>query len=217
MPAWAARLAEVVPMIEADALSRSTPPPGRRPRKAAVLMLFGPGEDGRGEVVLLERAADVRSHAGQVAFPGGAAEAGESPERAALREAEEEAGLDPASVRVLGTLPALFLPPSGFTVTPVVGWWEHPHELKVCDPVEVARVDRVPLPELLDPENRFTTELFGGLRGPAFAASGLFVWGFTAGLLARLLLAAGLGDPWDDSRVREVPSAQLRDRRQVQP
>jgi 8-oxo-dGTP pyrophosphatase MutT (NUDIX family) len=213
MPAWALRLAEVVPTVEADALSRFTPPPGRRHREAAVLILFGPGTDRRGEVVLLERAADMRSHPGQVAFPGGAAEPGEDAEQAALREAHEEVGLDPSTVRVLGALPVLFLPPSGFAVTPVVGWWERPHELQVRDPVEVARVERVPLPELLDPANRFTTVLSGGLRGPAFAASGLFVWGFTGGLLARLLHAAGIGDPWDQTRVRPVPTAQLRDRR----
>lgn len=218
LPAWAARLAEVVPTVEAGALSRFTPPSGRQHREAAVLMLFGPGGDGRGEVVLLERAAQMRSHPGQVAFPGGAAEPGEDPERAALREAQEEAGLDPSSVRLLGTLPPLYLPPSGFAVTPVVGWWERPHPLEVRDPVEVARVERVPLPELLEPENRFTTVLSDGYRGPAFAASGLFVWGFTAGLLARLLLAAGIGGPWDDTRTREIPSDQLRDwRPQVQP
>ncbi len=218
MPAWAARLAEVVPTVEAGALSRFTPPPDERPREAAVLLLFGPGDAGDGEVVLLERAADMRSHPGQVAFPGGASEPGEGPEEAALREAEEEIGLDASSVRLLGTLPALYLPPSRFAVHPVVAWWERPHDLDVRDPSEVARVERVPLPELLDPENRFSTVLSGAYRGPAFAASGLFVWGFTAGLLARLLVAAGIGGEWDESRVRPIPAAQLRDwRPQVEP
>ncbi len=213
LPPWAARLVEVVPTVEASDLSRFTPPPGTEHRQAAVLMLFGPGEQGAGEVVLLERAADMRSHPGQVAFPGGALEAGEGAAAAALRESEEETGLDPASVRVVGELPALFLPPSGFAVTPVVAWWERPHPLSARDPVEVARVERVPLPELLDPQNRFTTVVSAGFRGPAFTANGLFVWGFTAGLLSRLLQLASVGGPWDASREREIPSAQLRDLR----
>ena len=89
--------------------------------------------------------------------------------------------------------------------------------LAVRDPVEVARVARVPLPELLDPANRFSTEL-RGFRGPGFTAGGLFVWGFTAGLLSRLLDVAGIGEPWDQDRVLPVPAAQLREvEHQVEP
>ena len=217
LPSWARRLEQVVPTVDAGDLSRFVPPPGTEHRRAAVLMLFGPGEAGAGEVVLLERSADLRSHAGQVAVPGGAIDPGETPEQAALREADEETSLDPTAVRVLGSLPELYLPPSGFAVTPVVAWWERPHELAVRDPVEVARVARVPLPELLDPANRFSTEL-RGFRGPGFTAGGLFVWGFTAGLLSRLLDVAGIGEPWDEDRVLPVPAAQLREvEHQVEP
>lgn len=217
IPSWARRLERVVPTVDAGDLSRFVPPPGVEHRRAAVLMLFGPGAAGEGEVVLLERAAALHSHAGQVAFPGGAIDPGETAEQAALREADEETALDPAGVRVLGTLPELFLPPSGFAVTPVVAWWEQPHELAVRDPVEVARVARVPLPALVDPANRFSTEL-RGFRGPGFAVAGLFVWGFTAGLLSRLLDVAGIGEPWDDGRVLPVPDAQLREvEHQVEP
>jgi 8-oxo-dGTP pyrophosphatase MutT (NUDIX family) len=211
LPPWAERLAETVPQVRAEELSRFVPAPDHDHRRAAVLMLFGAGPGDAGEVVLLERAARMRSHAGQVAFPGGALDPGETPVQAALREAREETGLVAGGVRVLGELPDLFLPPSGFAVTPVVGWWERPHPLQVGDPREVAQVVRVPLPELLDPANRFSTELLGGYRGPGFSAGGLFVWGFTAGLLARLLDAVGLGEPWDDSRLRPVPATQLRD------
>jgi 8-oxo-dGTP pyrophosphatase MutT (NUDIX family) len=218
LPAWARRLERVVPTVDAGDLSRFTPPPGAEHRRAAVLMLFGPGTDGAGEVVLLERSAHMRSHAGQVAFPGGALDPGETPEQAALREADEETSLDPSGVRVVGTLPELFLPPSGFAVTPVVAWWESPHDLAVRDRDEVARVVRVPLPELLDPANRFTTVLRAGLRGPGFSAGGLFVWGFTAGLLSRLLEVAGIGEPWDTERVLPVPAEQLREiEHQVEP
>ena len=73
------------------------------------------------------------------------------------------------------------------------------------DPLEVARVERVPLAELLDPANRFRVRHPSGYVGPGFSASGLFVWGFTAGLLSRLLALAGLEQPWDTSRVRPVP------------
>ncbi len=206
---WARRLEAVVPTVRADQLSRFTPPPGRDHRRAAVLMLFGPGADGEGEVVLLERAADMRSHASQAAFPGGALDPGEDAVAAALREADEETGLQQVGVRVLGELPEVYLPPSGFAVTPVVGWWEQPCELYARDPAEVARVVRAPLPELVDPRNRFTTRLSLGYRGPAFVVDGLFVWGFTAGLLSRLLALAEIGGPWDTALERPVPPEQL--------
>ena len=209
MPAWACRLEVVVPTVQALQLSRFTPPPGQLHRRAAVLMLFGLGADGEGEVVLLERAADMRSHASQAAFPGGALDPGEDAVAAALREADEETGLDRGSVRVLGELPAVFLPPSGFAVTPVVGWWERPGELYARDAAEVARVVRAPLPQLLDPRNRFSTRLSLGYRGPAFVVDGLFVWGFTAGLLSRLLELAGIGGPWDPTLERPVPPEQM--------
>ena len=68
----------------------------------------------------------MRSHPGQVSFPGGTIDPGETPREAALREAEEETGLDPAGVDVFAELPELWLPPSNFAVTPVLGWWREP-------------------------------------------------------------------------------------------
>ena len=80
----------------------------------------------------------MRSHPGQVSFPGGSIDADDaSPAAAALREAEEETGLDPAGVEVLATLPELWLPPSNFAVTPVLGWWREPGPVSVVDPAEV--------------------------------------------------------------------------------
>ena len=111
----------------------------------------------------------MRSHAGQVSFPGGSVDpSDDGPAPRALREAREEAGLDPAGVDVVGELPSLYLPPSGFVVTPVLAWWREPSPVSVVDPAEVARVVRVPLRELLDPDHRATSRHPSGYLGPAF-------------------------------------------------
>ena len=102
-------------------------PPSEGGRDSAVLVLFGMTADQELDVLVIERAHDMRSHAGQPAFPGGAVDAGDDgPIGAALREAQEETGLDPSGVRVFGLLPDLFIPVSDFVVTPVLGWWQSP-------------------------------------------------------------------------------------------
>jgi 8-oxo-dGTP pyrophosphatase MutT (NUDIX family) len=207
LPGWLRPLAELAVDVRPEQLSRFVPP-DEGGRESAVLILFA--DDGRGwdgaDVLLIERAHDMRSHAGQVAFPGGAVDPGDDgPVDAALREAVEETGLDRAGVQVLATLPALFLPPSGFVVTPVLGWWREPSAVAVVDPREVASVHRVPLAELLDPANRYRVSHPSGYVGPAFDAAGLLVWGFTAGLLDQLLRLAGWERSWDAADVRELP------------
>jgi 8-oxo-dGTP pyrophosphatase MutT (NUDIX family) len=208
-PDWLERIAAVPGRARAEDLSRFVPPDdGGRP--SAVLMLFSAGDDQAGDgpdVLLTERAATMRSHPGQVSFPGGALEVDDDgPVGAALREAAEETGLDSSGVEVLGQLPSLFLPPSGFVVTPVLAWWRSPSEVSVVDEAEVARVVRAPLAELLDPANRFVSRHPSGYLGPAFRVQGLYVWGFTAGLLSRLLAIAGLEQPWDSSRQEDLPA-----------
>ncbi|HEY3091266.1 MAG TPA: CoA pyrophosphatase [Jatrophihabitantaceae bacterium] len=205
LPAWLHPLVDSVAALTFADLSRYGPPEDGSGRESAVLIALAETVDGPG-VLLLERAATLRTHAGQVAFPGGAADPGEDPATTALREAHEEVGLDPASVQVVATFPALFLPPSGFVVTPVLAWWRAPHPVRAVAASEVAGVAVVPVRELADPANRFRVRHPSGFRGPGFEAGGMFIWGFTAGLLDALLVRGGWGRDWDETVVRDLPT-----------
>jgi len=196
-------LAEAIPTVAGEYFSRFLPP-DEGGRDSAVLVLFGEGAQGP-DLLLIQRATTLRSHAGQPAFPGGAQDPeDDGPVAAALREAQEEVGVDPSSVHVLGVLPALWLPPSGFVVHPVVAWWQAPHEVQVVDVAEVAAVARVPLSELVEPANRFRVSHPSGIIGPAFEVRDMVVWGFTAGLIAGILRLGGWERPWDTDRVRQL-------------
>lgn len=169
-------------------------------RPGAVLILLGQDSTGP-DVLLIERAADMRSHAGQPAFPGGAVDPEDSDATAAaLREAQEETGLDPSGVTVMRTLPEIWLPPSGFTVTPVLAWWHRPVPVGAQDPREVARAMRVPIADLVDPGNRVTVVHPLGFRGPGFQVVDMLVWGFTGMILDRLLDLGGWARPWPVTR-----------------
>jgi 8-oxo-dGTP pyrophosphatase MutT (NUDIX family) len=203
VPGWLQPLVDALPHVRPEDISRFLPPQ-EGGRRSAVLILFGEGPDGP-DLLLIERAATLRSHAGQPAFPGGALDATDAgPVEAALREAQEEVGLDPAGVEILGTLPDLWLPPSGFVVTPVLAWWREPHDVGVVDVAEVAAVVRVPLSELVDPVHRVNVAHPSGWVGPAFDVRDLLVWGFTAGLTDRLLALGGWEQPWDRTQVRQL-------------
>ena len=204
-PEWLRQLVTAVGAVDLAPLGRPAGPGGPG-RPSAVLVLFGPGSGGP-DVLLIQRAEELRSHAGQPAFPGGAADPTDrSAAETALREAAEEVGLDVTGVRVIAELPQLYLAPSNFLVTPVLGWWERPSEVSVVDPAEVARVERVPIAELVDPANRFRVRHSSGVLGAAFDVRGMLVWGFTAGLLDRLLVLAGWARPWDAGDVRDLPA-----------
>jgi 8-oxo-dGTP pyrophosphatase MutT (NUDIX family) len=212
-PGWLAQLATALPAVRPEQLSRFLPPDDGAGRHSAVLVLFGEDRSGP-ELLLIERAVTLRSHAGQPAFPGGMLDPEDGPVdagghvRAALREAEEEVGLDPASVDVLGVLPPLWLPPSGTVVHPVVGFWRAPHPGDRGDLGGVDNAHRVPIEELVDPANRLQVTHPSGWVGPAFEVRGddgdLLVWGFTAGLLSRLLDLGGWARPWDTGRQQEL-------------
>ncbi|WP_425560711.1 NUDIX hydrolase [Luedemannella helvata] len=205
LPAWWDPLAaRALDARRADFTRWSTPAVGGRP--SAVLVLLGES-DGEPDVLILQRAARMRSHAGQPAFPGGGAEPGDADAVAtALREANEEVGLQPPSVTVVATLPRLWIPVSGFVVTPVLAWWHAPHPVAVMQPEEVARVERIPIAELLDPANRGRVKHPSGFVGPAFAVRSMVVWGFTAGILDTLFELAGWTRPWRPGRL--IPLAE---------
>ncbi|GAA1482555.1 CoA pyrophosphatase [Gordonia sinesedis] len=191
----------------------------RNRRAAAVLVLFAGSWDADPEhpgglpadadVLLTERASTLRQHSGQVAFPGGAFDPGDDyPVGTALREAAEETGLTADGVDILATLPTFPVPPSGFDVAPVVGYWRTPGPVDVVDPAETSRVVRVNLRDMLSRGNRFQVRrsVLGGrlYQGPAFLVDGLLVWGFTGGLIAAISDAAGWDVPWDTDDIRPL-------------
>ena len=189
------------PEPEAFASRQAAPGTGR---EAAVLVLLGdPQAPGGPDLLLIERASTLRKHAGQIAFPGGAVDPGESPQQAALREAYEEVRLDPATVRVLGELPAALIQVSAFRVHPIVG--TAPAAPLSPQPGEVAAVHRVPLAALADPANRSSWRHSSGRTGPGFSVADLYVWGFTAYVTDALLAAGGWEQPWDRERFTDIP------------
>ena len=209
IPDWLAPVRDGARSITVHELTRFMPPDDTDARAAAVLMLFGEGDRG-GDLLLTERAHDMRSQPGHVSFPGGSLDAGETPLQAALREAEEEVGLDPDGVEVFAELPELWLPPANFRVTPLLGWWERESPVGVVDPAEVHAVYRVPISDLLDPERRVSVRHPSGWLGPGFViADDVLLWGFTAGIIARLFDYVGWTVEWDASRVRDLPSRML--------
>ncbi|MDX1419425.1 MAG: CoA pyrophosphatase [Rubricoccaceae bacterium] len=192
------RLAEPLPGLAAHlwmAPLRRTEDPrmltvdGKSGRPAATLVLLYPLADEAPALVLTQRQPSLRSHSGQISLPGGRIDPGETPEEAALREGYEEVGLDPDAPRVLGRLSPLYIPPSGFAVTPIVAAMGErppftPHE------AEVAALIEVPLATLLDPATRRLAERVvrgGRFEVPHFAVGEHEVWGATAMMLAEFL------------------------------
>jgi 8-oxo-dGTP pyrophosphatase MutT (NUDIX family) len=193
----------------ANGLARPAPPPdphdlhvialqeGTRVVDAAVLVPIVHRREGA-QVLFTQRTPHLDDHAGQISFPGGRVEAEDAGrEETALRETEEEIGLARARVTLLGRLPDYAIP-SGFRITPVVGWVEPPFTLKP-DPFEVADIFEAPLEHFLDPANYQRREYrFRGRHRHYMAVPyrGRYIWGATAGMLYVMcrLLAGAHGD-----------------------
>lgn len=172
------------------------------PADAAVLVALSGTDLDSATVLLTHRRPTLRSHGGEVSFPGGRIDPGESPQDAALREAWEEVGVRRHRVELLGQLPGHQVAKNGREVAAFIGWLSHPAEAYPASEQEVARVIHAPIRQLKDPENRFTLTL-GKWQGPAFLVEDLVVWGFTAGVLNRMLNDAGWAIPWDPTRRRD--------------
>ncbi len=187
-------------------------------RDAAVLVLFsGPADSPPGslpddaDLLVTVRASTLRHHAGQAAFPGGAADPGDrGPVHTALREANEETGIDVSRLAPLTTLERMFIPPSGFHVVPVLAYSPDPGPVTVVDEAETAHVARVPVRAFVNPENRIMVYRKENTRrsaGPAFLLNEMLVWGFTGQVISAMLDVAGWARPWDADDIRELDEA----------
>ena len=188
----AAGLARPAPEPEPKDLHMIALKEGTRVTEAAVLVPVVNRPDGL-RLLLTQRTAHLDDHAGQISFPGGRVEAADaSREETALRETEEEIGLPRSAISVLGRLPTYEIP-SGFRITPVVGWIEPPFELKP-DPFEVAGVFEAPLEHFLDAACYQRREFHFRGRHRHYLAipfEGRYIWGATAGMLYNLCRVLG--------------------------
>jgi 8-oxo-dGTP pyrophosphatase MutT (NUDIX family) len=188
-------------------------------REAAVLVLFsgpesGPADAGvpdEADLLLTVRASSLRHHAGQAAFPGGASDpTDDGPVATALREAQEETGIDVNRLHPLVVMERTFIAPSQFEVVPVLAYSPDPGPVAVVNEAETAIVSRVPVRAFINPDNRlmvYRGDLGRRWAGPAFLLNQMLVWGFTGQVISAVLDVAGWAKPWDTSDLRELDDA----------
>jgi len=178
-------------------------PAGPDARPAAVVALLYPAR-GQCYLPLTLRPVSMTDHAGQICLPGGGAEQGEAARTCALRELHEELGVDPAPLRVLGSLPPIYVYASNFLVCPFVAW--APQRPDFCpDPREVAELLELPVAHLLDERNYRTQAMMRGplsFQAPGIMFQGRHIWGATALILGELLaVLRGAQEEWCGSLV----------------
>lgn len=204
-PPWLRRLAE---SAATDPESRAI---GRAAKEAAVLVLLTgnrtstdlPADAG---ILITHRSPTMRSHAGQMAFPGGRVDPGDvNAVDCALREAWEETGLDRTSVTPLAQFESAHVRTNKNPVHPVLAYWENPSELVATSLEETDDVYVAPIAELADPANRVMVKWFT-YRGPAFRSNGYLIWGFTGAIIDAALRAGGWEREWDRLSTRSLRS-----------
>ena len=175
--------------LEGNILRTLEPPPGASPRAGAVLILLHPDAAGL-RLPLTVRSELLPNHRGEVSLPGGATDPRDrSPAATALRECYEELGVDPETVTIWGELTPIYIPPSNFRITPVVGFCTAEPALQLNE-AEVSAVLTVTLHELLDPQTvvvELWTRRGSEMQVPFFAIGGHKVWGATALILSELV------------------------------
>ena len=203
-PNWLNKIVELPNKFESDDFQFPLRGGDESTRKGAVLILFS-GKGQVPEVLITLRSSQMRSHPGQPSFPGGAIDLTDKDAiSAALRESEEEVGLRSETVEVTGVLPELWLPPSNFHISPVVAWWRDPHEIAPQSVEEVVRAENISLIDLADPANRAKVRHKSGYIGPAFNVAEMLIWGFTAGIIDRILFHSGYEREWDQEKIIEL-------------